>query len=215
MQCDIPQVPFIAVMLFFIMPYVSMSLFASGKGVFVEDVHGRLYHPLQWYLAKLTVSLPYNALLATALQLEFYGLAGMRHGAGVMAQAWLVSVLMGLIAVQVGLREVVHCTCLPITPGCAGPAHCSAGCIDACVSLCMTACAKVADSVWSVAKAASVLEVLRVLHIAVHAQCSTLQCTAQLAAAHATTVSPCGCNAACDSTIHLSSLRGTIMWLRY
>lgn len=107
------QVSYISTALLFILPYVSMSLFAGDKGLFVEDVKGRLYHPLQYFLAKLTVSLPYNALLCTVLQVEFYGLAGMRHGAQVNAQAWLISVLIGLVAMQVcGLHSsIMECAC--------------------------------------------------------------------------------------------------------
>jgi hypothetical protein len=87
---------------YLLMPYVSMSLFSADKGLFAEDVAGRLYHPLQYYAAKLSLSLPFNGALAIVFQLIFYGMAGMRHGAGVMVQSTIISLLSGLIGMQVG-----------------------------------------------------------------------------------------------------------------
>lgn len=95
------------VVLFYLLPFVSMGLFSADKGLFVEDIAGRMYHPLQYFMAKLTVSLPYNAALAAVLQLIFYGLAGMRSGAGVMAQSTLLSVLIGLVAMQVSTEVLL------------------------------------------------------------------------------------------------------------
>lgn len=97
------QVAYVTVAFYLLMPYVSMSLFSADKGLFAEDVAGRLYHPLQYYAAKLSLSLPFNGALAIAFQLIFYGMAGMRHGAGVMVQSTVISLLSGLIGMQVGL----------------------------------------------------------------------------------------------------------------
>jgi hypothetical protein len=110
------QVAYVTVAFYLLMPYVSMSLFSADKGLFAEDVAGRLYHPLQYYAAKLSLSLPFNGALAIAFQLIFYGMAGMRHGAGVMVQSTVISLLSGLIGMQVGVRghaqQVKSCECL-------------------------------------------------------------------------------------------------------
>ncbi|WIA13694.1 hypothetical protein OEZ85_007251 [Tetradesmus obliquus] len=94
------MVAYVTVAFYLLMPYVSMSLFSADKGLFAEDVAGRLYHPLQYYAAKLSLSLPFNGALAIAFQLIFYGMAGMRHGAGVTVQSTVISLLSGLIGMQ-------------------------------------------------------------------------------------------------------------------
>lgn len=94
------MVAYVTVAFYLLMPYVSMSLFSADKGLFAEDVAGRLYHPLQYYAAKLSLSLPFNGALAIAFQLIFYGMAGMRHGVGVMVQSTVISLLSGLIGMQ-------------------------------------------------------------------------------------------------------------------
>ncbi|KAF6257910.1 hypothetical protein COO60DRAFT_1701618 [Scenedesmus sp. NREL 46B-D3] len=94
------MVAYVTVALYLLMPYISMSLFSADKGLFAEDMAGRLYHPLQYYAAKLSLSLPFNAVLAVSFQLIFYGMAGMRRGAGVMAQSTAISLLSGLIGMQ-------------------------------------------------------------------------------------------------------------------
>eukprot|EP00882_Tetradesmus_deserticola_P008255 GHRQ01008705.1.p1 GENE.GHRQ01008705.1~~GHRQ01008705.1.p1 ORF type:complete len:649 (+),score=233.14 GHRQ01008705.1:624-2570(+) len=85
---------------YFLMPFVFMSIFTSDKRFFAADTSARLYHPLQYYLAKVTVTLPFNIVVAIVFHLVYYGMAGMRHSATAMAASGLICVLTGLIGMQ-------------------------------------------------------------------------------------------------------------------
>ncbi len=65
---------------------------------------GRLYHPATYYLAKVSVSLPFNILVILSFQLITYGMVGLRHSPDAVAKSCLIAVLMGLISFQVGGR---------------------------------------------------------------------------------------------------------------
>lgn len=86
---------------YLLMPFVFMSLFTSDKRFFAADTTARLYHPLQYYLAKITVTLPFNMLVAVVFHLIYYGMIGMRHGSLYMFQSTIISLLLGLTAMQV------------------------------------------------------------------------------------------------------------------
>ncbi|KAF6258116.1 hypothetical protein COO60DRAFT_1520342 [Scenedesmus sp. NREL 46B-D3] len=85
---------------YFLMPFVFMSIFTSDKRFFAADTAARLYHPLQYYLSKVTVTLPFNIIVALVFHLVYYGMAGMRHSAVAMAASGLICVLTGLIGMQ-------------------------------------------------------------------------------------------------------------------
>jgi hypothetical protein len=84
------------------MPFVFMSLFTSDKRFFAADTTARLYHPFQYYMAKICVTLPFNIIISIVFHLVYYGMIGMRHGAAAMGQSCLISILMGVTAMQVG-----------------------------------------------------------------------------------------------------------------
>lgn len=85
---------------YFLMPFVFMSIFTSDKRFFAADTAARLYHPAQYYLSKVTVTLPFNIIIAIVFHIVYYGMAGMRHSAVAMAASGLICVLTGLIGMQ-------------------------------------------------------------------------------------------------------------------
>eukprot|EP00878_Enallax_costatus_P012559 GHUV01013117.1.p1 GENE.GHUV01013117.1~~GHUV01013117.1.p1 ORF type:complete len:585 (+),score=193.17 GHUV01013117.1:274-2028(+) len=85
---------------YFLMPFVFMSIFTSDKRFFAADTTARLYHPAQYYLSKVTVTLPFNIIVAIVFHLIYYGMTGMRHGAEYMAMSCLICILVGLIGMQ-------------------------------------------------------------------------------------------------------------------
>lgn len=87
---------------YLLMPFVFMSLFTSDKRFFAADTTARLYHPFQYYMAKMSVTLPFNMIVAIVFHLVYYGMIGMRHGVGPMGMSCLISLLMGVTAMQVG-----------------------------------------------------------------------------------------------------------------
>jgi ABC-type multidrug transport system permease subunit len=98
------QVSYAVLTFYFLMPFVFMSIFTSDKRFFAADTAARLYHPAQYYLSKVTVTLPFNIIVAIVFHLVYYGMVGMRHAAVAMAASGLICVLTGLIGMQVGLR---------------------------------------------------------------------------------------------------------------
>jgi ABC-type multidrug transport system permease subunit len=105
------QVSYAVLTFYFLMPFVFMSIFTSDKRFFAADTAARLYHPAQYYLSKVTVTLPFNIIVAIVFHLVCYGMAGMRHSAVAMAASGLICVLTGLIGMQVGSFV---CSCRPI-----------------------------------------------------------------------------------------------------
>lgn len=87
---------------YLLMPFVFMSLFTSDKRFFAADTTANLYHPFQYYMAKVSVTLPFNVILSVVFHLVYYGMIGMRHGAAAMGMSCVISVLMGITAMQVG-----------------------------------------------------------------------------------------------------------------
>jgi len=85
---------------YLLMPFVFMSLFTSDKRFFAADTTARLYHPFQYYMAKVTVTLPFNMIVAVVFHMVYYGMIGMRHGVAAMGKSCVISVLMGLTAMQ-------------------------------------------------------------------------------------------------------------------
>lgn len=85
---------------YLLMPFVFMSLFTSDKRFFAADTTARLYHPFQYYMAKMSVTLPFNMIVAIVFHLVYYGMIGMRHGVGPMGMSCLISLLMGVTAMQ-------------------------------------------------------------------------------------------------------------------
>ncbi|KAF8072475.1 abcG12 [Scenedesmus sp. PABB004] len=85
---------------YFLMPFVFMSIFTADKRFFAADTAGRLYHPVQYYAAKVTAALPFNVVVAVVFHLIYYGMAGMRHGPAPMAASCLICLLTGLIGMQ-------------------------------------------------------------------------------------------------------------------
>lgn len=83
------------------MPFVFMSIFTSDKRFFAADTTARLYHPAQYYLSKVTVTMPFNIIVAVVFHLIYYGMTGMRHGAQFIAMSCLICMLTGLIGMQV------------------------------------------------------------------------------------------------------------------
>ena len=101
--CCCPQSAYAVLSFYLLMPFVFMSLFTSDKRFFKIDTTARLYHPFQYYMAKVSVTLPFNVIIAVVFHLVYYGMIGMRHGATAMGQSLVISVLMGLTAMQVGV----------------------------------------------------------------------------------------------------------------
>jgi hypothetical protein len=98
------QVAYAVLTFYFLMPFVFMSIFTSDKRFFAADTAARLYHPAQYYLSKVTITLPFNIIVAIVFHLVYYGMAGMRHSAVAMAASGLICVLTGLIGMQVRRR---------------------------------------------------------------------------------------------------------------
>jgi hypothetical protein len=98
------QVAYAVLTFYFLMPFVFMSIFTSDKRFFAADTAARLYHPAQYYLSKVTITLPFNIIVAIVFHLVYYGMAGMRHSAVAMAASGLICVLTGLIGMQVRTR---------------------------------------------------------------------------------------------------------------
>lgn len=97
-----PQSAYAVLSFYLLMPFVFMSLFTSDKRFFAADTTARLYHPFQYYMAKVSVTLPFNILVVAIFHLIYYGMVGMRHGMVAMGQSCLISILMGVTAMQVG-----------------------------------------------------------------------------------------------------------------
>ena len=124
---------------YLLMPFVFMSLFTSDKRFFAADTTARLYHPFQYYMAKISVTMPFNILVVAIFHLIYYGMVGMRHGVVPMGQSCLISILMGVTAMQVGRLTVLarvcilsssHRQCLwgcPFSRSCAGLISCRLG----------------------------------------------------------------------------------------
>jgi hypothetical protein len=87
---------------YLLMPFVFMSLFTSDKRFFAADTTARLYHPFQYYMAKVSITLPFNIIVAIVFHLVYYGMIGMRHGTQAMGMSCFISLLMGITAMQVG-----------------------------------------------------------------------------------------------------------------
>jgi hypothetical protein len=104
------QVCYAVLSFYLLMPFVFMSLFTSDKRFFAADTTARLYHPAQYYAAKVTVTLPFNILIAVVFHLIYYGMTGMRHSSWAMAQSTVISLLMGVTAMQV--RGQISCACV-------------------------------------------------------------------------------------------------------
>eukprot|EP00775_Hariotina_reticulata_P011714 gene11714-11859_t len=85
---------------YLLMPFVFMSIFTSDKRFFAADTAARLYHPLQYFLAKISIAMPFNIIVAVVFHFVYYGMVGMRHGWVPMLESCGVSVLTGLIAMQ-------------------------------------------------------------------------------------------------------------------
>jgi ABC-type multidrug transport system permease subunit len=96
-----PQCAYAVLSFYLLMPFVFMSLFTSDKRFFAADTTARLYHPFQYYMAKICVTLPFNIIISIVFHLVYYGMIGMRHGAEAMGQSCLISILMGVTAMQV------------------------------------------------------------------------------------------------------------------
>jgi hypothetical protein len=90
---------------YLLMPFVFMSLFTSDKRFFAADTTARLYHPFQYYMAKISVTMPFNILVVAIFHLIYYGMVGMRHGVVPMGQSCLISILMGVTAMQVRVDD--------------------------------------------------------------------------------------------------------------
>jgi hypothetical protein len=114
---------------YLLMPFVFMSLFTSDKRFFAADTTARLYHPFQYYMAKMSVTLPFNMIVAIVFHLVYYGMIGMRHGVGPMGMSCLISLLMGVTAMQVSgarctdPRSQTH-ACVVFTTGVDGLIKC-------------------------------------------------------------------------------------------
>jgi hypothetical protein len=61
---------------------------------------------------QVTAVLPFNLAVALAFQLIFYGLAGLRHGPIYVARSTVISVLVALLANQVGRDAVSPGGCM-------------------------------------------------------------------------------------------------------
>ena len=109
--CCHPQCAYAVLSFYLLMPFVFMSLFTSDKRFFAADTTARLYHPFQYYMAKICVTLPFNIIISIVFHLVYYGMIGMRHGAAAMGQSCLISILMGVTAMQVGVDLAPgHCS---------------------------------------------------------------------------------------------------------
>jgi hypothetical protein len=94
---------------YLLMPFVFMSLFTSDKRFFAADTTARLYHPFQYYMAKVSITLPFNMIVAIVFHLVYYGMIGMRHGVRAMGMSCCISLLMGVTAMQVGAEGAGRC----------------------------------------------------------------------------------------------------------
>eukprot|EP00878_Enallax_costatus_P023397 GHUV01024885.1.p2 GENE.GHUV01024885.1~~GHUV01024885.1.p2 ORF type:complete len:343 (+),score=103.52 GHUV01024885.1:2470-3498(+) len=80
---------------------ITMPFFYDDKRYFLQDVSKGLYHPLQYFLGRATVAVPFGVVMAVAFHLVFYGMAGMRHGATQMVESGVIAVLVSLVGMQV------------------------------------------------------------------------------------------------------------------
>jgi ABC-type multidrug transport system permease subunit len=67
-------------------------------------VSSKLYKPSAYYVAKQLAVLPFAVLNSLLFAFTLYGLAGLRHSAVAVGMNGLMSVLIYLIAAQVGGR---------------------------------------------------------------------------------------------------------------
>lgn len=105
----LPQSCYAVLSFYLLMPFVFMSLFTSDKRFFAADTTARLYHPFQYYMAKVSITLPFNMIVAIVFHLVYYGMIGMRHGIQAMGMSCFISLLMGITAMQVGKGWVWDC----------------------------------------------------------------------------------------------------------
>lgn len=82
-------------------PYISMSLFTSGRQFYSADIQSKLYRPSAYYCSSVMANLPFSIANATVFALVVYGLAGLREDTNAILQNLIILVLESLIAIQV------------------------------------------------------------------------------------------------------------------
>jgi hypothetical protein len=95
------NVLFVQPVIFLLLPYVYMSLFAADKQYFIADVSAKLYRPSAYYLAKQLAVAPFLVLNTLVFSYTLYGMAGLRHSAVAVIGNGVISVLLYAIAAQV------------------------------------------------------------------------------------------------------------------
>lgn len=96
------NVLFVEPVILLLLPYVYMSLYTADKQYYIADSSAKLYHPSAYYVAKQMAVLPFAVLNVLLFSFTLYGLAGLRHEGWAVGVNGLMSVLMYLIAAQVG-----------------------------------------------------------------------------------------------------------------
>lgn len=148
------NVLFVEPVILLLLPYVYMSLYTADKQYYIADSSAKLYHPSAYYLAKQMAVIPFAVLNVLLFSFTLYGLAGLRHDGFAVGMNGLMSVLMYLIAAQVGSVTRLECTDLQGAQPYMRPGHCQAvicwlyvvscSCVSSCLSLvqCETARAR-------------------------------------------------------------------------
>lgn len=107
------NVLFVEPVILLLLPYVYMSLYTSDKQYYIADSVAKLYQPSAYYLAKQMAVMPFAILNILLFSFTLYGLAGLRHSLVAVGMNGVTSVLLYLIAAQVGLGQelAVQCCC--------------------------------------------------------------------------------------------------------
>jgi ABC-type multidrug transport system permease subunit len=98
------NVLFVEPVILLLLPYVYMSLYTADKQYYIADSSAKLYHPSAYYVAKQFAVMPFAILNVLLFSFTLYGLAGLRPDGWAIGMNGLMSVLMYLIAAQVGVR---------------------------------------------------------------------------------------------------------------
>eukprot|EP00775_Hariotina_reticulata_P006450 gene6450-6679_t len=86
---------------FVLMPFINISIYTEDKGMYLADVAAKLYKPSAYYVAKVTVVLPFHVLSVVCAILIQYGMTGLRPGAESIFKHGAIATLIFLIAAQV------------------------------------------------------------------------------------------------------------------
>jgi hypothetical protein len=92
---------FFEIIVFSLLPFCYMSLYANDRAFFISDVRSGLYRPSAYHAALTVASLPFIILFSVLGGFITYGMVGLRASAGHMALFAVLMSLVSMCAIQI------------------------------------------------------------------------------------------------------------------